>query len=44
VVEPTITLEVPSMLRSVFDTAVNGKWGPTFVQNARIEKGVLEYA
>jgi len=44
VVEETITLEIPSMLHSVFDQAVNGKWGPRFVQNARIEKGVLEYA
>ncbi len=44
VVEETITLEIPSMLHSVFDQALNGKWGPRFVQNARIEKGVLEYA
>jgi CRISPR-associated protein Cas5d len=43
-VESATTMEVPSMLHSVFDTAVNGKWGPQFVQNARIEKGVLEYA
>jgi len=44
VVESSISLEVPSMLHSVFDTPVNGKWGPRFLQNVRIEKGVLEYA
>jgi CRISPR-associated protein Cas5d len=44
VVEESITLEIPSMLHSVFDKAVNGAWQPRFVQNARIEKGVLEYA
>ncbi len=42
-VEESITLEVPSMLHSVFDGA-NGMKQPRFVQNARIEKGVLEYA
>jgi CRISPR-associated protein Cas5d len=44
VVEESITLEIPSMLHSVFDKAVNGVWQPRFVQRARIEKGVLEYA
>jgi len=44
VVEESITLEIPSMLHSVFDKAVNGVWQPRFVQKARIEKGVLEYA
>jgi CRISPR-associated protein Cas5d len=43
-VEESITLDVPSMLHSVFDKAVAGTWQPKFVQNARIEKGVLEYA
>ena len=44
VVESSVTLEVSSMLHSVFDAEVNGKWGPRFVQAARIEKGVLQYA
>jgi CRISPR-associated protein Cas5d len=44
VVEESVSLEIPSMLRTVFDKAVNGTWGPRYVQNARIEKGVLEYA
>jgi CRISPR-associated protein Cas5d len=43
-VEESITLDVPSMLHSVFDKPVAGTWQPKFVQNARIEKGVLEYA
>jgi CRISPR-associated protein Cas5d len=43
-VEASITLDVPSMLHSVFDKAVAGTWQPKFVQNAKIEKGVLEYA
>jgi CRISPR-associated protein Cas5d len=43
-VEESITVDVPSMLHSVFDKAVAGTWQPKFVQNARIEKGVLEYA
>jgi CRISPR-associated protein Cas5d len=43
-VDQSITLEMPSMLHSVFDKPVNGTWQPRFVQNARIEKGVLEYA
>ena len=44
VVEESITIEVPSMLHSVFDKAVAGTWKPRYVQNVRIEKGVLEYA
>ncbi len=44
VVEEGIGLDVPSMLHSVFDKAVNGSWGPRYVQNARIERGVLDYA
>jgi CRISPR-associated protein Cas5d len=43
-VETSISLEVPSMLLSVFDKAVAGRYQPRYVQNARIEKGVLEYA
>jgi CRISPR-associated protein Cas5d len=44
VVEESLTIEVPSMLHSVFDKAVAGSWQPRFVQSARIENGVLEYA
>jgi CRISPR-associated protein Cas5d len=44
VVEESIGLDVPSMLHSVFDKAANGTWGPRYVQNARIERGVLDYA
>ncbi|MBK5291612.1 MAG: CRISPR-associated protein Cas5 [Acidobacteriia bacterium] len=44
VVEESITLEVPSMLHSVFDKPVGGAWQPRFVQNTRIERGVLDYA
>ena len=44
VVDKSISLTVPSMLRSVFDKAVGGTWQPTYVQDARIEEGVLEYA
>ena len=43
-VDGSITLDLPSMLHSVFDSAVNGTWQPRYIQNARIEKGVLEYA
>lgn len=43
VVEESITLDIPSMLHSVFDRPVDGAWRPQFVQNARIEKGVLNY-
>jgi CRISPR-associated protein Cas5d len=44
IVEESISLDVPSMLHSVFDKAVDGSWGPRYVQHARIEKGVLDYA
>jgi CRISPR-associated protein Cas5d len=43
-VEESITAEIPSMLRSVFDREVGGNWGPRYVQRVRIEKGVIEYA
>jgi CRISPR-associated protein Cas5d len=43
-VEESISVRIPSMLHSVFDKAVAGKWQPRYVQNARIEKGVIEYA
>ena len=44
IVDASITIEVPSMMHSVFDKAVNGTWQPRYVQNALIDKGVLEYA
>jgi CRISPR-associated protein Cas5d len=42
--DESITLKIPSMLHSVFDQPVSGKWQPRYIQNARIEKGVMEYA
>ena len=44
VVESSVNLDVASMLHSVFDKPAAGEWAPRFVQAARIEKGVLEYA
>jgi CRISPR-associated protein Cas5d len=44
VVDRSITLEVPSMLHSVFDKAASGTWQPRYVQNVRIENGVMQYA
>jgi len=35
---------IPSMLWQVFPSGKFGKWQPTFRQNVRIEKGVLDYA
>jgi CRISPR-associated protein Cas5d len=43
-VDLSINLEVPSMLHEVFDRPMNGRWNPRFVQNCRIEQGVLTYA
>lgn len=43
-IESSINLTVPTMLHSVFDLAVAGKVAPRFVQNVKIENGVLEYA
>jgi CRISPR-associated protein Cas5d len=42
--DASINLTIPSMLHSVFDSPVNGRPGPRFVQNVRIEQGVLRYA
>ena len=39
-----ITLVIPSMLRSVFNKDSAGKFGPTFVQNVNVLKGVLSFA
>jgi len=43
-VEESINADLPSMLHSVFDKAVNGVWQPRFTQDVRIERGVLQYA
>ena len=39
-----ISTVVPSMLWQVFPTGKFGTWQPTFRQNVKIEKGVLDYA
>jgi CRISPR-associated protein Cas5d len=42
-VDDALSLEVPSMLLGVWDTPTCGAYAPTFVQDTRIERGVLEY-
>ena len=39
-----ISTVIPSMLWQVFPTGKFGVWQPTFRQNVKIEKGVLNYA
>lgn len=39
-----ISTVIPSMLWQVFPTGKFGSWQPTFRQNVKIEKGVLDYA
>ena len=39
-----IDLTIPSMLRRVFDSDTEGKYAPSFDQDARVEKGVLSFA
>lgn len=39
-----ISTVIPSMLWQVFPTGKFGVWQPTFRQNVKIEKGVLDYA
>ena len=39
-----ISTVIPSMLWQVFPTGKFGTWQPTFRQNVKIEKGVLDYA
>jgi CRISPR-associated protein Cas5d len=39
--EATISLTIPSLLRSVFDSDVRGKVRPSFFQNVAIENGVM---
>jgi len=43
-IDDALDLEVPSMLSSVWDRPQDGGYAPRFVQNVRIEKGVLSYA
>lgn len=40
----SINLEITSMLHSVFDRPTEGSWRPRFIQQVRIEEGVLHYA
>ena len=39
-----ISTVIPSMLWQVFPSGKFGEWQPTFRQNVKIEKGVLDYA
>jgi CRISPR-associated protein Cas5d len=39
-----ISTVVPSMLWKVFPSGKFGQWQPSFLQNVKIEKGVLNYA
>jgi CRISPR-associated protein Cas5d len=39
-----ISTVIPSMLWQVFPTGKFGTWQPTFRQNVKIDKGVLDYA
>jgi CRISPR-associated protein Cas5d len=43
-VDDALTLDIPSMLSSVWDRPQNGGYISRFAQNLRIEKGVLAYA
>ena len=43
-VSTDFTTVIPSMLWQVFPAGKFAKWQPTFRQNVRIEKGVLNYA
>jgi CRISPR-associated protein Cas5d len=42
-VDQSIEIEIPSLLKSVFDRPTNGVFQPTFQQDARITKGGLSY-
>lgn len=42
-VDEEIDILIPSLLQQVFDRPTNGTFQPTFIQNARIEKGVFRY-
>jgi CRISPR-associated protein Cas5d len=40
----SLTLVIPSMLHSVWDKGHKGQYEPEFVQNMKVERGVLQYA
>ncbi len=42
-VDTELSIEVPSMLTSIWSDSTNGKYAPVFSQNVRIEAGVLVY-
>jgi CRISPR-associated protein Cas5, N-terminal domain len=41
--DTSVNLYIPSLLYSVFDAPVNGKWGPRFQRGVQVRHGVLEY-
>ncbi|MDC7286927.1 CRISPR-associated protein Cas5 [Blautia schinkii] len=43
-VDESINLVIPSMLDTMFDSPIGGRVAPKFIQDVRIEKGVLHYA
>jgi CRISPR-associated protein Cas5d len=43
-VQKDINQIIPSLLHSVFDQPISGKYKPVFRQNVEIREGVLEYA
>lgn len=44
VADQTITLTIPSMLNTMYDKPIDGTVAPQFMQNVKIERGVLLYA
>ncbi len=42
--DPSINMVIPSMLATMYSRPTDGKIAPKFVQNVRIEKGVISYA
>jgi CRISPR-associated protein Cas5d len=42
-VDDALSLHIPSMLLGVWDRPTSGRYAPTYAQDARIERGVLEY-
>ncbi len=42
--DQTITLTIPSMLNTMYDKPIDGTVAPQFMQNVKIERGVLLYA
>ncbi|MCK4342700.1 MAG: CRISPR-associated protein Cas5 [Phycisphaerae bacterium] len=42
--DDALDLVIPSMLHSVFDNPTDGTYAPRFVQDVRVEKGVLHFA